>query len=384
MFLESDQLKNILLSYNLVLDNEYLDKYCHLIIKNKDFKFKSKATQRHHFIPICYYKYEQNKKMKRAELVKIADSDINNFTVNVLYKDHLLLHYYLHLCSRDDWFAYANFNMLSFLNTDLKHLLDNDLLDNYQLNYEQMMSYQANKYKAKRSDGLKRYYANLSEDQRKERFKNCKGSYKSRKGYRLSEEHKEKIRLKLLGRIFSEASRSKISNYKKENNQIGISKDNQIKYIKKEDLNLYLSQGWKEGFSDCDDKIYIHNATACLCSNKNLLDTYLEDGYELGHNHKTSQKIKGYIAIHKDGIETRISPDQLETYLMAGWTKGRKIESPAQKQVIQFDLAMNEIARFKSIKEANLAMGLSASSTSIGACCKQKQKTCRGYIWRFA
>ena len=340
--------------------------------------------QRHHFIPLSYYKHTKSINISRYQLSKIADSDSNNFTVNVLYKDHLLLHYYLWLCSKENWFAYANFNMLSFLTVDLNDLLDADILNSYQLNYETMMRYQVDKYKDKRASGLKAYYNKLSEDEKKQRYKLSLGRRKPRSGYHMSDDQKLKCRNKLLGHPVSINCREKISKYKKENNQIAISKNNQIKYIKKQDLSLYLRQGWKEGFSDCLEKIYIYNNLECLCVDKDKVQGYLEAGYQLGHNHKTSQKLKDYVTIYKDNDEKRIPSDCLEEYIADGWLRGRKFESPRCKEIVQFDLDMNEIHRFKSIKEANLAVGLSEQATAIGLCCRQKQKTCKGYIWRYA
>lgn len=82
------ELKNKLLATNCFLDNKYLDKYCELIINNLETQKEKYKTQYHHIIPRCYYK-----------LIGLDVDNSRNNLVNLLYKDHILAHYYLCLCT---------------------------------------------------------------------------------------------------------------------------------------------------------------------------------------------------------------------------------------------------------------------------------------------
>ena len=80
------------------LDNEWLDKYLELIEANLDTKKSMKSTQAHHAIPVNAY-WESNEAYNRKEALKLAKADEINFEVNLLYRDHLLIHSYLTLCT---------------------------------------------------------------------------------------------------------------------------------------------------------------------------------------------------------------------------------------------------------------------------------------------
>jgi hypothetical protein len=83
-------MKNLLLSTGYFIDNEYLDLYVDLINSNMDTK-SSDATQVHHILPRCYY----------SIVNEVVDNSKNNL-VTLLYKNHLLAHYYLSLCSKSN------------------------------------------------------------------------------------------------------------------------------------------------------------------------------------------------------------------------------------------------------------------------------------------
>lgn len=57
-------------------------------------------TQKHHFIPVSSYAGE------KAELKRLANTDENNFTVNLTFFQHLSAHIFLLCCSK-------SFKMLS-------------------------------------------------------------------------------------------------------------------------------------------------------------------------------------------------------------------------------------------------------------------------------
>ena len=94
-----NDLKERLLKYDLVIQNEYLNKYCELIINNINNKKEKFKTQKHHFIPVSYYKEKYNfKHRKQAE--EYANNDSNNLLVELKYTDHVLSHCYLCLCAK--------------------------------------------------------------------------------------------------------------------------------------------------------------------------------------------------------------------------------------------------------------------------------------------
>ena len=97
-------LKEKLLQTGLFENNDYLDKYCDLIKVNLKKGFIKNKMQRHHIIPKSYYLYI-NKKI---------DNSINNL-VNLLYKDHILAHYYLAKCTKIEELSNKNLLAIKFL-----------------------------------------------------------------------------------------------------------------------------------------------------------------------------------------------------------------------------------------------------------------------------
>lgn len=113
---------NKLLSTGLINDNKYLKLYCDLIEKNKlpnAIKFK---TNCHHIVPRCFYKY----------LKQTIDNSENNL-VHLLNKDHMLAHYYLVHCVKDEILdkCYVAFTyIVGKYNLNINELDDLDLYQN--------------------------------------------------------------------------------------------------------------------------------------------------------------------------------------------------------------------------------------------------------------
>lgn len=80
------------------LDNEYLDKYIEVLEANLETKRNRKSTQAHHAIPVNTY-WTSSEPYKRTYALKLAKADPINFEVHLLYKDHLIIHSYLTLCT---------------------------------------------------------------------------------------------------------------------------------------------------------------------------------------------------------------------------------------------------------------------------------------------
>lgn len=88
--------KNTLLQHPGFIDNEYLELYCRLIERNSRTPLRHRITNSHHIIPKSWFKLNN----------KTIDNSQSNL-VNLVYRDHVLAHYYLCLCTVDE-LQYAN------------------------------------------------------------------------------------------------------------------------------------------------------------------------------------------------------------------------------------------------------------------------------------
>lgn len=122
-----ENLVNILLETDLFIYNNYFKNYVELILNNLTTQFERSKTQQHHIIPKYYY-LDNNK--------SINNSSEN--LVNLLYKDHILAHYYLALCSKTPFDKSRNvFSIKYILNGQTLESFNLNDLDKYQELYEQ-------------------------------------------------------------------------------------------------------------------------------------------------------------------------------------------------------------------------------------------------------
>ena len=91
-----NELKNILLDTGYFKDNKYLTAYVDLLA-NYDTP-QTGYTERHHVVPASVYRYKY-KCDNSLEGRKLADADDKNYTMPLLYKDHILAHYLLYFCA---------------------------------------------------------------------------------------------------------------------------------------------------------------------------------------------------------------------------------------------------------------------------------------------
>lgn len=139
-----NELKKSLLKTGYFIANNYLDSYIQLCLKNI-FTAKEKGkTNLHHTIPLAWYIKKYNLK-NRKEAEPYAKNDESNLLINLLFKDHILAHYYLCLCSAKK-FKYQAICALNYLlgnarkiyNLDTIQQIAYDLdLDLYQKLYEE-------------------------------------------------------------------------------------------------------------------------------------------------------------------------------------------------------------------------------------------------------
>lgn len=271
-------LKAWLLQHNLVEENCYLENYLNLLLLNLDTKAEKFITQAHHAIPVVYYKQTSGLKWNtrsRHKYEALAKEDRNNFIVNLKYSDHLLAHCYLALCSKPDWFKFANANMITVVSnyTNLEDFLILEKLDAYQKTYELNCSLKLGK--------------TLSEEHKR----------KIATSHNRTAEYSQKIAEANSRRIWTAESRAKLSNSIKNNEKIIQSRFGRP--------------------SSTKGKVWMSNDNTSLRVSKDEIQTYLDLGYWLG---KTST-----LQIRKASEEIIIHTKDWPLYEAQGWKKGWKL-----------------------------------------------------------
>lgn len=129
---------NTLSQLEYFVPNEYLYKYARLIERNSRTPIRG-DTNKHHILPKAWFKLTNN----------AVNNELNNL-VNLVYRDHVLAHYYLCLCTEDP-FKYANQLALMCLETRKKlFYTDKQLLHQlplYNNIYEDFVYKRSNNYK---------------------------------------------------------------------------------------------------------------------------------------------------------------------------------------------------------------------------------------------
>lgn len=274
------QIKDYLLNTNNFLDNDYLEKYCNLIMVNlttKKIKFK---TQQHHIIPKFIY--------------KLANVPVNNKTenlVNLLYKDHCLAHYYLALCSKSTEIAYANF-------VAIRHILGHT--DFKSLSTEQEFIKQLPKYQELYELGRQQMSIKHT-------------------GKIISEKTREKERLSHLGKKYKPMSEQGKANIAKAH--VGKSTGHRSDKVKNKISNTRKELKLRT----------INNGVSTKCIPEIELSKWLADGWVLG---ALSKPMLGKITVVKNNEMRFIEVCELDTYLDTGWKRGRKPHSEEAKKKI--------------------------------------------------
>ena len=91
-------LKEALLSFDGVIDNEYLDQYIELVNSTISFSDADYA-ERHHVIPVAFYKEKYNCNSRPEAEFDFANKDTQNKLVLLRYRDHCLAHWLLTKCT---------------------------------------------------------------------------------------------------------------------------------------------------------------------------------------------------------------------------------------------------------------------------------------------
>jgi hypothetical protein len=233
-------LKDTLLQTGYFEDNEYLDLYIKLVNDNIRTKYEKFKTQLHHSIPCACYNSRSD-----------ANKDVHNLQVHLLFKDHVLAHYYLCLCAKETNFKYKMIAAIEFTLGKSKNLSNQDkvlslkewlLNDNaFQVAYEE--------------------YAKL----RTERLH--------------KPEIREKARQSLLGHDTSEETRRKISEANK-GREVSLETRRKISYATRG------GRAWNKGAtSNVKGKIAIYNSetTELKYISPDIIDEYLAIGWTRGN-----------------------------------------------------------------------------------------------------
>lgn len=304
-------LKEKLLALGIFEDNEYLDKYVELIESNRDTKKEKFKTDRHHIIPKAYFKY------KNIEL----DNSKDNF-VYLLYKNHVLAHYYLAKCSKNDYIRYCNECAVNYTISKLTKQSDVEIiesLDGWQKFKEDYMLLKSTKHK--------NWYNSLSEEEKsifkkklsqgkKKYFETHSGTWLGKKH---TEESKEKMSIsakKRGGHAFTEEQKRKISESNKGRKNYTNGKIDLI--VMPGDI---IPEGFYPGISDNKRKKLIeknpNKGKHSWNYNKCMSDETKE---KMSVSHKGLKTGGKYI--YKNGIKKFISKNELHTlneYITDGW-----------------------------------------------------------------
>lgn len=214
------QLKDYLLDFGIFYENDYLEKYVDLIESNRDRPKEKYKTNKHHIVPQSYY--------KRYNIV--VDNSDNNI-INLLYKDHILAHYYLCLCLSDNKLRWDSEYAIRYLlnNPNFKASSEYEQertliesLDKYQLLHEELLQHIGDMHRGK----------TLSASTRQKMSKARKGIKlaeltrqkisKARLGIKLAESTKKKLSEINTGKVLSDSTKKKISDNAKTNLNYGF------------------------------------------------------------------------------------------------------------------------------------------------------------------
>ena len=124
------EIEQKLLQTGMFLENKYFNAYIDLIIQNATTAVQEGKTQKHHILQRKWFDYQN---------LKIDSTKAN--LVNLLFKDHILAHYYLCKCTTA-WLAKANtvtlINMTSMRKSKSAVESIIDELDEFQAEYERL------------------------------------------------------------------------------------------------------------------------------------------------------------------------------------------------------------------------------------------------------
>ena len=238
-------LKEYLISIGLVVDNIFLDKYCSLILENINTKKERLLTNKHHIIPISFF--------------KINNMEINNSQdniVNLSYKNHFLAHYFLCLCATQKYVLANQRSIDKMFNCNFSKEEQKQILKIAE-NYEQIMKELRIQQSIKNSGKGNPCYGKVwTKEERERQSKKFSGKnhpmYATKHNETWRKHQSESLKGPKNWNYNRKWSKERIEKLKAflRKKSLRICKDNITKLIAKEDLQKYLDNGWIVGFAE--------------------------------------------------------------------------------------------------------------------------------------
>lgn len=277
--MESIELRNILLSFNIFLENEFFEKYINLIINNQHTRCEKFKTQNHHIIPLHVYKY-----------LNLPENNTKSNIVVLYYKDHILAHFYLFNCVSDKQIKRANYAALQYIvHNPQVPKSESELLarlPEYQKMYDEYCILNSELQKGVQVGEKNGFYGKHHDEATRKKMRehspHLSGENNPNYGKHLSYEAKQKLSEASRGRVKTEAEkqkrlatieqhggygfwitdeyRKKLSESLKGKNthskgRIHINNGVEAKLVVPEELDIYLSKGWKQGRLPVSDEV---------------------------------------------------------------------------------------------------------------------------------
>ena len=263
-------LRKTLIDYNICEENEYLDKYVELVTNNLLTKQVCYETEAHHVIPVCHYTQEHN--IDKTDALKIADTDSNNFKVNMSHSDHILAHIYLANCAKKEVFRLAMLYSVVYASSQY-HIKDVEMfINNIELQQE------------------------LQEA--------------------ITQLYKERVKsptFGMRGKKHTDIAKAKQSLGHKE-------------YYKTHPAITPSESGLKSLHDAAIDTTYIHKDGVVKRIKKSELDVFLADGWQRGRG-KPKQTV-----VTKDGVSKYIPIEDLDRFINEGWTRGNTLRGVSKTE----------------------------------------------------
>lgn len=257
-------LKELLLSLDIVVDNEYLDEYVNLIAANLTTANIKGKTQKHHPIPVSAYEATED-----ATARSRANRDIKNKKVNLNYSDHIHAHKLLVCCGKQLKFIMANASAASIMYNALLPAIENNIVAQLETEAEISKAYEY-LVACRAAAALARY----TEKQ------NSKGAFD------LTEFNRNRVAGKVAVHndtefiyVTPEEATTLIlsGNWKpgtkKTITYCSISKNNKYKNIYSKDLISYLQKGWQYASASITKGIPIDGSTGTNAKKVRYIET---------------------------------------------------------------------------------------------------------------
>lgn len=323
----SIELRNMLLSFNVFLENEFFEKYINLIIDNQHTKSEKFKTQNHHIIPLHVYKY-----------LNLPENNSKSNIVVLHYKDHILAHFYLFNCTSNKQIKRANYTSLQYIvhnhqvpKNESELLLK---LPEYQKMYDEYCILNSELQKGVQVGEKNGFYGKHHDEATRKKMRehspHLSGENNPNYGKHLSYEAKQKLSRANRGRVKTEAEKQKRLDTMEQHGGYGFWITDE--YRKK------LSESTKGKNTHSKGRIHINNGIQAKMVTSSELNTYLSNGWKLGRlpfSDEVRQKYsdirkgkpftQGLIWITNGEVNKLIHPNELNKYIELGYRRGRTL-----------------------------------------------------------